>query len=121
MANLGFNSRQTISPMKFFYASVFILSSFTTTFHLVGQIDLELSGSLAANETEDNFLPLTLEERISTFEGIYITRPSKHAGNFESLIVDFSIDGFQGKHMALRGPVISLKGQSQFNGKKMLP
>ena len=52
----------------------------------------------------------TLDSYLLEYEGNYVSRPSHHTGAFESLIVDFKVDGYNGQHMALKGPVISLKG-----------
>jgi len=53
---------------------------------------------------------VSLLDQISAFKGDYIIRPARHAGRFETLVVDFKMDGIEGQHMALKGPVISLKG-----------
>lgn len=61
-------------------------------------------------DPQDAPAPPTLEEIISSYEGNLISRPLQHVGNFKSIIVDFTVDGYEGQHMALKGPVISLKG-----------
>lgn len=58
---------------------------------------------------EDMESPPTLEQQLKDFSGTPILRPSRHVGNFESLIVNFKVDGIDGQHLALRGPVVSLK------------
>lgn len=54
--------------------------------------------------------PITLDTVISDYKGNLVSRPAQHVGSFESIIVDFTVDGYEGQHHALKGPVLSLKG-----------
>lgn len=69
-----------------------------------------ISAPLLIEEGEEEANPPTLEQQVNDFSGNPLLRPSRHVGNFESLIVQFKMDGIDGQHLALRGPALSLKG-----------